>query len=82
MGALMQACAWVWRGAQGVVLRDVKPENFLFLSRDAGAPLKMIDFGISEYCTSGQVLEERAGAWVGVVPGGGGVCVCVFWAGG
>ena len=33
--------------SQGIIHRDVKPENFLFHSAEADAPLKLIDFGIS-----------------------------------
>lgn len=43
------------------MLRDVKPENFLFLSNRENSPLKMVDFGLAEYCKPGQVLTER---WV------------------
>ncbi len=39
--------------AKGIVIRDVKPENFLFLNSEEGAPLKMIDFGIATYCQPG-----------------------------
>jgi calcium-dependent protein kinase len=45
--------------AKGVVLRDVKPENFLFRSKAETAPLKMVDFGLAEYCKPGQILTER-----------------------
>ncbi|CAN1228173.1 CDPK-related kinase 3 [Linum grandiflorum] len=34
---------------QGVVHRDLKPENFLFTTKDEDAPMKMIDFGLSDY---------------------------------
>ncbi|PON81203.1 Serine/threonine protein kinase [Trema orientale] len=34
---------------QGVVHRDLKPENFLFTTRDEDAPLKVIDFGLSDF---------------------------------
>jgi calcium-dependent protein kinase len=35
----------------GVVIRDVKPENFLFASDKRDSHLKAIDFGIAHYCT-------------------------------
>lgn len=38
-----------------------QPENFLFLDDGPDAPLKMIDFGIAEYCDEGQELHDRAG---------------------
>ncbi|KAJ6764673.1 CDPK-RELATED KINASE 3 [Salix koriyanagi] len=34
---------------QGVAHRDLKPENFLFTSRDEDAPMRMIDFGLSDF---------------------------------
>ena len=37
--------------ANGVVMRDVKPENFLFTTEAKDAHLKAIDFGIAQYCT-------------------------------
>lgn len=36
--------------ANGVVIRDVKPENFLFATAEADSHLKAIDFGIAQYC--------------------------------
>ena len=33
---------------RGIVVRDVKPENFLFLDPSEDSPLKMIDFGLAE----------------------------------
>ena len=33
--------------ANNIVHRDLKPENFLFESNEAGAELKLIDFGLS-----------------------------------
>ncbi|GFR43538.1 hypothetical protein Agub_g4417 [Astrephomene gubernaculifera] len=54
--------------AKGIVLRDVKPENFLFLTPAPDAPLKMIDFGLATYCRPGQVLSDRAGSPLYVAP--------------
>eukprot|EP00878_Enallax_costatus_P017437 GHUV01018315.1.p1 GENE.GHUV01018315.1~~GHUV01018315.1.p1 ORF type:complete len:541 (+),score=186.60 GHUV01018315.1:610-2232(+) len=54
--------------AKGVILRDVKPENFLFLSKRENSPLKMVDFGLAEYCKQGQVLTERAGTPFYIAP--------------
>lgn len=34
---------------QGVSHRDLKPENFLFTSRDEDAPMRIIDFGLSDF---------------------------------
>ena len=47
--------------AKGIIIRDVKPENFLFLSSRPDAPLKMIDFGMAGYCPPGKVYTDRAG---------------------
>ncbi|KAG2500226.1 hypothetical protein HYH03_001804 [Edaphochlamys debaryana] len=54
--------------AKGIVLRDVKPENFLFLTPAADAPLKMIDFGLATYCKPGETLTDRAGSPLYVAP--------------
>lgn len=45
----------------GVVHRDLKADNFVFASRERAAPLKLIDFGISDRCAPGDRLEGRAG---------------------
>lgn len=44
-----------------VLIRDVKPENFLYLTKDHDAPLKAIDFGLAMYCKPEQTLQDRAG---------------------
>ena len=38
--------------AKGVIYRDVKPDNFLFLSKDENSPLRATDFGLSIRCAS------------------------------
>lgn len=45
-----------------VLIRDVKPENFLYLTSDQHAPLKAIDFGLATYCKPDQSLRDKAGA--------------------
>lgn len=45
--------------AKDVLLRDVKPENFLFLNTRDDSPVKMVDFGLAEYCPDGHYLTER-----------------------
>ena len=54
--------------AAGVLMRDVKPENFLFASTEPGAPLKAIDFGISVFCEAGQEVDLRAGTPIYIAP--------------
>ena len=34
--------------ARGIIVRDVKPDNFLFLDSSEDSPLKMIDFGLAQ----------------------------------
>ena len=47
--------------ARNVLIRDVKPDNFLYLTTDEDAPLKAIDFGLAQYCKPDQHLRDRAG---------------------
>ncbi|GMH43343.1 hypothetical protein BSKO_11265 [Bryopsis sp. KO-2023] len=54
--------------AKNVVMRDVKPENFLFLDESEGAPLKAIDFGLADYCSKDDVLMERCGTPIYIAP--------------
>lgn len=51
-----------------VLLRDIKPENFMFLDRAPGSPLKAIDFGISVFCQPGQYIDVRAGTPIYIAP--------------
>ncbi|ONM60069.1 CDPK-related kinase 1 [Zea mays] len=45
---------------QGVVHRDLKPENFLFSSKDENSPLKVIDFGLSDFVKPGHPWIRNA----------------------
>lgn len=54
--------------SNGVILRDVKPDNFVFLNKDDTSPLKAIDFGSAEYCRPGQYLTEKAGTPIFMAP--------------
>ncbi|XP_078171254.1 CDPK-related kinase 3-like [Carex rostrata] len=47
---------------QGVVHRDLKPENFLFTTRDESAPMKLIDFGLSDCIRPDERLSDIVGS--------------------
>ncbi|KAL4856185.1 Calcium-dependent protein kinase 16 [Chlorella vulgaris] len=51
-----------------VMLRDIKPENFMFLDKHPDSPLKAIDFGISIFCQTGQYIDVRAGTPIYIAP--------------
>ncbi|KAJ0971077.1 hypothetical protein J5N97_019036 [Dioscorea zingiberensis] len=53
---------------QGVVHRDLKPENFLFTTRDENAPMKMIDFGLSDFVRPDERLNDVVGSAYYVAP--------------
>ncbi|XP_078446773.1 CDPK-related kinase 1-like isoform X2 [Wolffia australiana] len=53
---------------QGVVHRDLKPENFLFTSKDETAPLKVIDFGLSDFVKPDERLNDIVGSAYYVAP--------------
>lgn len=54
--------------SKNVVIRDVKPDNFLFLDSSEKSPLKAIDFGLAQYCSPKDVLEDRAGTPMYIAP--------------
>jgi calcium-dependent protein kinase len=55
--------------SQGVMIRDIKPDNFLFATRDhAHAPLKAIDFGVSVFCEEDERVDMRAGTPMYISP--------------
>ena len=54
--------------AAGVLMRDIKPENFLFANSHPDAPLKAIDFGISVFCEAGQEVDLKAGTPIYIAP--------------
>eukprot|EP01026_Neomeris_dumetosa_P002941 TRINITY_DN10806_c0_g1_i4.p1 TRINITY_DN10806_c0_g1~~TRINITY_DN10806_c0_g1_i4.p1 ORF type:complete len:597 (-),score=64.72 TRINITY_DN10806_c0_g1_i4:571-2361(-) len=48
--------------AKGVVYRDVKPDNFLFLTKEPDSPIKATDFGLSiKYKKGDPLLKSRSG---------------------
>ncbi|DBA83389.1 TPA: hypothetical protein ACH3X2_006533 [Trebouxia sp. C0005] len=54
--------------SRNIVIRDIKPDNLLFLDHSQDAPLKAIDFGIATICTPDDILQERCGSPVYVAP--------------
>ncbi|CAK9219698.1 unnamed protein product [Sphagnum troendelagicum] len=52
----------------GVVHRDIKPENFLFKSQDEDAPLKAVDFGLSDFIRPGKHFHDLVGSAYYVAP--------------
>lgn len=48
--------------------RDLKPENFLFLSKDESSPLKATDYGLSAYFQPGQLFSDVVGSAYYVAP--------------
>lgn len=53
---------------QGVVHRDLKPENFLFVTKDEDTPMKVIDFGLSDFIRPDQRLNDIVGSAYYVAP--------------
>ncbi len=55
--------------SQGVLIRDIKPDNFLFANMNhKSAPLKAIDFGVSVFCEVGERVDMRAGTPMYISP--------------
>jgi calcium-dependent protein kinase len=54
--------------SKGIIHRDIKPENFLFGNKLMGAPLKMTDFGLADYCTPTTKLKEISGTPYYIAP--------------
>jgi calcium-dependent protein kinase len=55
-----------WRGAQlchaqGIVHRDISADNFVYLTADADAPVRAIDFGLATFLPADQRLHDRCG---------------------
>ncbi|KAG2315901.1 hypothetical protein Bca4012_066749 [Brassica carinata] len=53
---------------QGVVHRDLKPENFLYTSKEENSPLKVIDFGLSDFVRPDERLNDIVGSAYYVAP--------------
>lgn len=54
--------------SQGIIHRDLKLENFLFLSADSDSDLKMIDFGLSKHMKYGEHAKDAVGTPYTVAP--------------
>lgn len=52
----------------GIAHRDVKPENFLFATRDENSKIKAADFGLSQFFTSGKAFKSLIGSAYYVAP--------------
>ena len=53
---------------RNIVHRDLKLENFLFVNSSPESPLKMIDFGLSEFATQDEILHAKVGTCYYVAP--------------
>eukprot|EP00240_Pyramimonas_obovata_P000773 CAMPEP_0118922080 /NCGR_PEP_ID=MMETSP1169-20130426/1132_1 /TAXON_ID=36882 /ORGANISM="Pyramimonas obovata, Strain CCMP722" /LENGTH=600 /DNA_ID=CAMNT_0006862899 /DNA_START=179 /DNA_END=1981 /DNA_ORIENTATION=- len=52
-----------------IVYRDIKPENYLYSSKDADASLKLSDFGLAVFHKDGQPpLKDRCGTVAYIAP--------------
>lgn len=47
--------------SRNIIIRDIKPDNLLFLDHSSDSPLKAIDFGIATVCSPTDIMEERCG---------------------
>nr|KYP74047.1 Calcium-dependent protein kinase 28 [Cajanus cajan] len=52
----------------GMVHRDMKPENFLFKSTKEDSPLKATDFGLSDFIKPGKKFHDMVGSAYYVAP--------------
>lgn len=54
---------------QGIIYRDVKPDNFLFLTPEEDSPLKATDFGLSirHYSHEPKLTSRSGGLDKGVI---------------
>ena len=63
--AMLSACH-----SRGIIYRDIKPANFLFLTDGEDSPVKCIDFGLAANFIPGaqEYMEKRAGTPVYMAP--------------
>ncbi len=57
---LQMANAVCYCAQKGICHKDLKPENFVFASKEPDAALKLIDFGLSQvFAAPGKCLVEN-----------------------
>ncbi|KAL4447878.1 hypothetical protein ABPG75_005097 [Micractinium tetrahymenae] len=54
--------------ARHILMRDIKPHNFMFAGPEEDSPLKAVDFGISVFLRPGQYVTQRAGTRIVMAP--------------
>ncbi|KAF5836831.1 kinase-like domain-containing protein [Dunaliella salina] len=54
--------------SRNIIHRDLKPENILLSDKTPSSTIKVIDFGTSDFCLSGQRLSQKFGTPYYVAP--------------
>ena len=53
---------------QNIVHRDLKPENILYESKNMDSPIKIIDFGTSQFFDKDKKMNKRYGTPYYIAP--------------